>query len=202
MKFTRAITVLICAGISAIALAASDVVAGAAAPVAATAKPNNRLGAELTKDMDAKQRQVAGTAQSLEMRERLLQATNGRLENKMSTMPPQQPVDTKAKAEEQKKDDESILQLVKVYQSMKPKTAARVFETLDLEIQVAVAQKMRSQALAKMMDAMSAESAVRLTTALARPAEIASLKHGSIKTASAQSTPSGKIPTGSPIAKR
>ena len=41
------------------------------------------------------------------------------------------------------KEREKILSLVKVYASMKPKDAARIFETLDLEVTVALLKEMK-----------------------------------------------------------
>lgn len=41
------------------------------------------------------------------------------------------------------KEKEKILSLVKVYASMKPKDAARIFETLDLEVTVALLKEMK-----------------------------------------------------------
>lgn len=197
MKLTNVISMLMLTGATAVAFAASDI-----AQSQSKKPPANRLSAELSKDMDNNQRNVSGKAQAVEMRERLLQATSNRLADQANTMPPQQPTEQNApngKAE----PDESILQLVKVYQSMKPKAAARVFETLDIEIQVAVASKMRSQSMAKLMDAMTPNAASRLTTALARPQSIADLKRAAAKPPTGAPVGNGnRTPSGSPLATR
>ncbi|MFO1068446.1 MAG: hypothetical protein U1E14_07980 [Geminicoccaceae bacterium] len=64
-------------------------------------------------------------------------------------------------------DEARIAQLAKVYEAMKPKQAAGVFEGLDLRLLVAVTQRMREAKVAAVLAAMSPASAQRLTTELA-----------------------------------
>jgi flagellar motility protein MotE (MotC chaperone) len=64
-------------------------------------------------------------------------------------------------------DEARIAQLAKVYEAMKPKQAAEVFEGLDLRLLVAVTQRMREAKVAAVLAAMSPAKAQRLTTELA-----------------------------------
>jgi len=50
---------------------------------------------------------------------------------------------------------------------MKPKDAARIFDSLDNDVLVAVAQQMKSDVLAPVLAAMSPEQAQKLTVKLA-----------------------------------
>jgi flagellar motility protein MotE (MotC chaperone) len=61
-----------------------------------------------------------------------------------------------------------IARLVKVYEAMKPKQAAEVFDRLPLELAVGVAAEMREVKIAAVLAAMSPDRAQRLTTELAR----------------------------------
>lgn len=65
-------------------------------------------------------------------------------------------------------DDARIVQLVKVYETMKPKQAAEVFDRLDLELLTRVASRMREVKTAAVLAAMDPEKAKRVTMELAR----------------------------------
>jgi flagellar motility protein MotE (MotC chaperone) len=65
-------------------------------------------------------------------------------------------------------DDARIAQLVKVYETMKPKQAAEVFDRLDLELLTRVASRMREVKMAAVLAAMDPEKARKVTVELAR----------------------------------
>lgn len=61
------------------------------------------------------------------------------------------------------KEREKILSLVKVYASMKPKEAARIFETLDLEVTVALLKEMKPSISSAILAQMSPAKAKAIT---------------------------------------
>ena len=63
--------------------------------------------------------------------------------------------------------EKQIASLVKTYSAMKPKDAPRIFDTLNDEVLVPVAQEMKSDALAPVLAAMNPEAAQKLTVKLA-----------------------------------
>lgn len=65
-------------------------------------------------------------------------------------------------------DDARIAQLVKVYEAMKPKQAAEVFDRLELELLTRVASRIREAKMAAILAAMDPEKARRVTIELAR----------------------------------
>ncbi len=65
------------------------------------------------------------------------------------------------------KRDERMDGLVKVYESMKPKDAARIFNTLDNDVLLSVSMRMKHANLAAVMSNMSSERAQQLTRLLA-----------------------------------
>ncbi len=75
-------------------------------------------------------------------------------------------------AEMEAKRDERLEALVKVYETMKPKDAARIFNTLDNDVMMKVSQRMKSANLAAVMASMSSERAEELTRMLASRAEL------------------------------
>lgn len=70
--------------------------------------------------------------------------------------------------------------LVSIYQKMRAKDAAAIFDALDHEVLVAVASRMKDQSLAEILGLMQPAAARRLTTALAQakklPEEAAQLR--------------------------
>ena len=56
---------------------------------------------------------------------------------------------------------------ITMYESMKPKDAARIFDRLDLRILVDVSTQMKPRQMAEILAQMSPESAERLTVELA-----------------------------------
>jgi flagellar motility protein MotE (MotC chaperone) len=103
----------------------------------------------------------------LQTRERLLESIEQRLEGKigelknlekgMTTTP-----EAKASAESQQ-----LKNLVLMYETMKPKDAARVFDKLSLDVLVPVVLQMNPRKMSEVLANMSSDAAQNLTVALA-----------------------------------
>ena len=72
-------------------------------------------------------------------------------------------------------ENEQLQSLVKVYETMKPKDAARIFARLNMDIQLEVAMRMKEAKMAPIMAAMPAEAAEALTVELASRAVLPEL---------------------------
>lgn len=122
-----------------------------------------RLGSAIEKDIAARDRNAAQRARALEMREQAAKAIEARLGGgtgtATGTASGPAPVDPIA---------ERYAELARIYQAMKPKAAAAVFEQLAMDVQVEVAQRMRERSTAAIMASMSPRGAATLTMALAR----------------------------------
>lgn len=64
------------------------------------------------------------------------------------------------------KEQENINSLVKLYTSMKPKDAARIFNTMDLDITVAILKGMKPSSSSAILSAMNSEKAQAITAVL------------------------------------
>lgn len=62
--------------------------------------------------------------------------------------------------------DAKLLSLVKIYENMKPKDAAKIFEDLELETLLEVAERMKERKLAPVMAKMNPEKAREMTVEL------------------------------------
>lgn len=145
---------IVSAGVSAVANAV-----GAAAP-----EEKTRLGSAIEQDIAARDRNAAQRARALELREQAARAIEARLgaRSPAAAAVPEAgaaPIDPIA---------ERYAELARIYQAMKPKAAALVFEQLAMDVQVEVAGRMRERSTAAIMASMTPRGAATLTMALAR----------------------------------
>lgn len=198
--FIRPFPVLLAAGAGILLVNVADVIArapgaepAASAPAAATqakppakaaaqqgtqqvakaSVPQNRVEAELMNDMARQQRTKTTDKSDLEMRERLLEAAEKRVDGKIAEL---RALEARLKQLTGVQDEQAAKQftsLVKVYETMKPKDAARIFEKLDLGVQLAVAHRMKETKMAAILAEMTPDAAKSLTMALAERANVA-----------------------------
>ena len=151
------------AGLSALSTALS----AAAAPE--TAPAQTRMGASIQRDLTARDRAAAQRNRLLDLREQAARAAEQRLKATAASAAPATagpaatpPPSPAAAAEER------YAELARIYQAMKPKAAAAVFEQLAMDVQVEVADRMRERSTAMIMAAMTPKGAAALTMAMAR----------------------------------
>lgn len=120
--------------------------------------------------LEERRRNLQQRDQDIELRERLLEQAEQRLEERLREARGQA-----ADAQPDGQDDEErkagMRNLVAMYQAMRPKDAARVFDRLSLDILVPVVLEINPRTMAEIMAAMSPEAAERLTVALALRAQ-------------------------------
>ncbi len=143
------------------------------AVAAATPRPSTRMAAALDNDLAVRRQQVDTRLREIEMRERLLAAAESRLKQTAATPAAQTAANTaRAQAQAGERDTgQRVVALVKLYQAMQPRAAARIFERLDENVQTAVALHMRERSMAAIMAEMNPDAATKLTMALARRPE-------------------------------
>lgn len=110
-------------------------------------------------------------SRELEMRESLLKAAEKRLDAKLTEM---KDLETKVRAmmgTREKNDAERFKSIVKMYENMKAKDAARILERLDMRIQAEVTSEIKPAKMSEILAQMSPEAAERLTVELARRAD-------------------------------
>jgi flagellar motility protein MotE (MotC chaperone) len=167
---------------------------GAAAPAEGAAAPADAAPADgppsmlnfdpatLTKsEIDTLQR-LAERRETIERREReveakdgLLKAAEARIEGKIAQLQDlERNIQGLLKQYDAQKQEE-IDQLVRVYSVMKPKDAARIFDTLEMPILVDVVQKMKDARVAPILAAMDSRRAVALTEELTARKEVSAV---------------------------
>ncbi len=139
-----------------------------AAAKPASSRSEIALAAEIAEHGSAPNANAIGDkARQIELRERLAEAAEKRIDGKLAELKSQQvQVGQQALARKQQADQQ-FSSLVKLYEAMKPKDAARIFEKLDMSVQLAVSTRMREQKMAAIMAEMSSDSARSLTMQMA-----------------------------------
>jgi flagellar motility protein MotE (MotC chaperone) len=109
----------------------------------------------------------------LSMREQLLKAAELRIEGKLGEL---KGIQDSIKGSLKQHDDEQeakLKSLVKIYETMKPKDAARIFDQLEMPILLDVIERMKEAKAAPVMAAMDADKAKKLTSELAKRRRLA-----------------------------
>lgn len=120
---------------------------------------------ERRKKLDAREKQIM-------TREALLRAADQELDRKyqeLSNLRTEIEDLLKQQSEEEKA---RIASLVKIYEGMKPKEAARIFDTLDLDVLVTVMSRMSERRLSPILANMNPERARTITIMLAEEKQL------------------------------
>lgn len=136
----------------------------------------------------------------LDMREELLAAAERRLEERIggrdpvaaAAAEPQAQAAAASQRPDAQENEQALTRLVSMYEAMRPKDAARVFDRLALEVLVPIVDRMNPRRMAEVMALMSSEAAERLTIALAMRARGMPLP--GIRAATTQALPPTELP--------
>ena len=105
--------------------------------------------------------------EELKLQEDLLKVTEKRIEEKIDELKKIEATIQELLKKHDKQEEEKIQRLVKMYESMKPKDAARIFQNLDMAILISVVERMKERKVAPILAAMASKEAKKLTTELA-----------------------------------
>jgi len=150
----------------------------AASPRTAPAAAVSQTELDVLQSLGERRAELDRRNDELQQREVLLKATEQRINDKIAQL---QAMEKSISDTVKKHDDENdakIKNLVKIYETMKPKEAARIFEQLDMPVLIEVAGHMKEMKLAPVLASMDAGKAKALTLALAdrKPAQAPAAK--------------------------
>ena len=106
--------------------------------------------------------------QELEIRSGLLSAAESRIDKKVDELKLLQTTIQKLIKTHDGQQDAQMQSLVKIYENMKPKDAARIFEELDMDTLLLVVERMKERKLAPVMANMDPGKAKEVTVELTR----------------------------------
>ena len=117
----------------------------------------------------AERRQVLESReQEFELRTGLLAAAESRIDKKVEELKVLRETISGLIKTFDAQQDAKLLSLVKIYENMKPKEAAKIFEELDMDTLLEVAERMKERKLAPIMAKMHPEKARDMTVELSR----------------------------------
>jgi flagellar motility protein MotE (MotC chaperone) len=122
---------------------------------------------ELLQDLAKRRDDLDKRAAALDRREALLTATEQRMDEKLAELKAVQAQIEAGLQQQKDAQDAQYKSLVKTYETMKPKDAARIFDTLEMDVLIEVAQRMKERSLAPVLAAMDATKAQAVTVELA-----------------------------------
>lgn len=128
---------------------------------------------EILQNLSARRKEIDLREEAVVKREVLFQAAEKRLEEKIGELRKiKDEIEGLIKKYNEQEETE-LKSLVKIYETMKPKDAARIFDELELKVLLQVFQRMKEAKTAPILAAMSAARAKEVTTQLADRKEIA-----------------------------
>ncbi|UKJ72236.1 MotE family protein [Azospirillum brasilense] len=140
------------------------------APPNPTPPDNAALGPvkneELLQHFAERRAEIERRTRELEQREALLTAAEKRIDQKVQEMDKVRSDIQKLMRQGDEKQAAQLESLVKIYETMKPKEAARIFEELDMPVLLGVVEKMKETKTAPILAAMDPLKAKELTSAL------------------------------------
>ncbi|ARJ67957.1 hypothetical protein WV31_00890 [Magnetospirillum sp. ME-1] len=108
----------------------------------------------------------------IEKREALLKAAEDQIDRKVAEMKTLQNTIEGLLRQYNDQEDNKMRSLVKIYENMKPKEAAKIFEQLDMNILLEVIERMKEQRVAPIMAEMDPSKAKAVTAELAQRRQI------------------------------
>lgn len=117
--------------------------------------------------LSARREEIEARMRDLEMRERLLGTAEKKLDGRVDELKAMEEKVEGPRGKPNEEEVKAIKNLVIMYEAMKPKDAARVFDRLGLDVLVPVVQQMNPRKMSEVLAAMAPERAEKLTVALA-----------------------------------
>ena len=143
--------------------------------------------------LQARRQELEQRAREIEIRESLLKSAEKRVEGRVEEMKATETRISTASGQKAEQDAARFKGIITMYEGMKPKDAAKVFDRLEMSVLYEIASQIAPRKMSDILGLMQPEAAERLTVELARRA-------GSDKSASTAELPKieGKVLTQKP----
>jgi flagellar motility protein MotE (MotC chaperone) len=132
------------------------------------AQPISASERAILERLQARRQELEARAREIDIRENLLKSAEKRIEGKVEEL---KAVEARIGAvTEQKKEaeDARLKGLITMYEGMKPKDAAKVFDRLEMPVLFEIASKIAPRKMSDILGLMSPDAAERLTVEMAR----------------------------------
>ena len=122
---------------------------------------------DLLQSLAKRREELDDWAKQIQLKENMLIATEARINDKIDNLQKMKKELEALLAQYNEQEDTKIRSLVKIYENMKPKDAARIFEELDMPVLLTVIDKMSERKVAPVLAAMNPTKAKDVTVQLA-----------------------------------
>jgi flagellar motility protein MotE (MotC chaperone) len=123
---------------------------------------------ELLKELSKRREKLEGERKDLTTREQVIKATENKIDQKVVEMKSLKTQLEELMKQYDKKEQGKILSLVKIYETMKPKDAAKIFNELEMPVLLKVVSNMKEVKVAPIIAAMDPAKARDLSIELAK----------------------------------
>ena len=127
---------------------------------------------DLLQDLAERREKIEKTEQQIALKQGLLKAAETRIEKRVSELKQLELTIKGLIKDHDDQQEKKMNSLVKIYEAMKPKDAARIFEQLDIDTILLVAERMKERRLAPVMAQMNPEKAKDITIKLSKLREL------------------------------
>lgn len=139
-------------------------------------KESSTPESDLYKQLAGRRDQLDKRAQELDEREALVVVTEKRIEQKIKEMETLRGQLQSLLGQASEAQQAQLENLVKIYEIMKPKEAAKIFEALEMPVLLGVVQKMKPARTAAVMAEMNPDKAKEITIALTKRDQLPQVK--------------------------
>jgi flagellar motility protein MotE (MotC chaperone) len=123
---------------------------------------------DLLQQLAERRDRVEKREQEIEVRAAILKAAETRIDKKVEEMKNLQATIERLLAAYDEQQEKKVASLVKIYESMKPKEAAKIFEELEMDVLLMVVERINSRRLAPILASMNPQKAREVTVELSR----------------------------------
>ncbi len=131
---------------------------------------------ELLENLSRRREELDHWAENIQIKEAALDATEKRINEKIEQIDAMKKEVGELLAQYNEKEDAKIRSLVKIYESMKPGDAARIFDEVEMPILLLVIDKMSEKKAAPILASMDPKKAKQITVQLAEQRRVSSAR--------------------------
>ena len=136
-------------------------------PTSRSVSPSERA---ILERLQARRQELEQRAREIEIRESLLKSAEKRIEGRVEEMKATEARITTATGQKAETDAARFKGIITMYEGMKPKDAAKVFDRLEMSVLYEIASQIAPRKMSDILGLMQPEAAERLTVELARRA--------------------------------
>jgi flagellar motility protein MotE (MotC chaperone) len=131
----------------------------------------------------------------LDLKANVIAAAEKRVDDKITQLKTLQATIERLLGQRDAKETEQLDSLVRIYTAMKPKDAARIFSSLDNDVRIGVAGRMKPDTMAGIMSSLPADVAQKMTVELASRYKMTP----EMTSAAATAAPAATAPAAAPV---